>query len=296
VRGGDRISLHYDPMIAKLIVWDETRELALGRLAAGLREFEVGGVHTNVEFLAAIAAHPAYQSLDLDTGFIARHAETLLPGDAPADATVLALAALALLLRARSQARTLAARGPDPHSPWRRIDGWRLHEPHQYTQPLRERELQRLVTIRIIADEFEITVPGHAAMRAQRATLDGPELQVALDGARRRAVVIEDGAAIDLLCDGRSWRLWLEDPIAQAAHETVGSGRLKAPMPSAVVEVLVAPGDRVQRNQPLVVLEAMKMEHVVRSPGAGVVTAIHCAAREKVAEGADVITLELAPT
>ncbi len=79
VRAGDAITVHYDPMIAKLIVWDETRAAAMRRLRAALRDYEVAGVQTNLELLRAIAAHPAFLAAELDTGFLGRHPEVLPP-------------------------------------------------------------------------------------------------------------------------------------------------------------------------------------------------------------------------
>ena len=95
VRQGDSVSIHYDPMIAKLIVWDATRAGALRRLRAALAEYQVVGVTTNIEFLAAVAAHPAFAAGDLDTGFIERHRAALFPETAPASDRVLALASSA---------------------------------------------------------------------------------------------------------------------------------------------------------------------------------------------------------
>ncbi|HSK40851.1 MAG TPA: acetyl-CoA carboxylase biotin carboxylase subunit, partial [Arenibaculum sp.] len=94
VRAGDRISIHYDPMIAKLIVWDHDRPAAVRRLRAALGATQIAGLNANVGFLSAIAAHPAFLAADLDTRFIERHHADLLPAQAPADATTLALGSL----------------------------------------------------------------------------------------------------------------------------------------------------------------------------------------------------------
>ena len=113
VCAGDEISVYYDPMIAKLIVWGRDRLSALRRLRQALEQYEIVGVTTNVSFLAAIAAHPAFAAEEIDTGFIERHWKDLLPPPAPAPADVLALSALALLLRRGVEARASSRSSAD---------------------------------------------------------------------------------------------------------------------------------------------------------------------------------------
>jgi 3-methylcrotonyl-CoA carboxylase alpha subunit len=124
---GDEISVHYDPMIAKVIAWDESRPAALARLAGALEGSAVVGSATNLEFLARLLRHPAFVAGAVDTGFIARHRDALVPPLAPADDTTLALAALALLVDGAAEAAAAARVSGDPHSPWHRTDGWRLN-------------------------------------------------------------------------------------------------------------------------------------------------------------------------
>ena len=99
VRQGDEVGIHYDPMLAKLIVWDRDRPRALSRLKSALAAYEVVGVTTNLELLAAIAAHPAFAAAELDTGFVERHRAELLPPTRPVPERVLAIGALSELLR-----------------------------------------------------------------------------------------------------------------------------------------------------------------------------------------------------
>ena len=116
VRAGDTISIHYDPMIAKLIVWDRDRASAAQRLSEALAEYEVVGVTTNLAFLKTLADHPAFRAAELDTGFIGRHGGDLFPAAGPASRLVLAAAALRLLIDRRQAVLATAALSADPHS------------------------------------------------------------------------------------------------------------------------------------------------------------------------------------
>ena len=124
---GNAIPIHYDPMIAKLIVWGEDRVIALGRMRAALAGYEIVGVQSNVEFLARTVASKAFSSADLDTGLIERNRAELLPADAGASDEELAAAALAELLAEQAQAAAAAGKSGDPYSPWNVVDGWRLN-------------------------------------------------------------------------------------------------------------------------------------------------------------------------
>ncbi len=127
VRKGDTVSQFYDPMIAKIIAWGEDRSTALNRLGLALAETAVSGVITNRDFLARVAAHPEFVSGAVDTGFIERHHDTLIPDQRPAPDIALAAATLARLLGREAATKTMTSRSGDPFSPWARTDGWRLN-------------------------------------------------------------------------------------------------------------------------------------------------------------------------
>src|SRR5262249_30242061 len=130
VREGDDIGVHYDPLIAKLICWDADRGAALRRLRSALADCQDAGVSTNLALLAAVSAHPVFAAADgdpgcVDTGFIARHREQLIPEPQPAPDRVLALAVLSELMVIDEAARAAARASSDPFSPWNLRDGWR---------------------------------------------------------------------------------------------------------------------------------------------------------------------------
>ncbi|PIY68073.1 acetyl-CoA carboxylase biotin carboxylase subunit, partial [Shewanella sp. CG_4_10_14_0_8_um_filter_42_13] len=127
IRENDIISNFYDPMIAKLIVWDESRPRALQRLVHALESYQISGLKHNIEFLANIAEHPAFAAADFCTDFIERYGDTLI-GDAAVEAdTALALAGLFQVLSRKQAAKALAINSADPYSPWGLVSGFRLN-------------------------------------------------------------------------------------------------------------------------------------------------------------------------
>jgi 3-methylcrotonyl-CoA carboxylase alpha subunit len=293
VATGDEISPHYDPMIAKLIVWDRDRPAALARMRAALDAFQVVGLTTNVAFLGRLVASKAFAAADLDTGLIERSKDELFPPAAPASDEVLALATLAELLRHDREARSHAAGSGDPWSPWGACDGWRLNQDNHHIFVFREGEHQVAVTAHYRADAFEVELPGGRRMLSGEAT-GAHGLRAWLDGEALAATVVRSGAAIDVFHTAERHSLELHDPwLAEAEGEAHGGG-LAAPMPGKVIAVLVAAGAAVERGTPLVIMEAMKMEHTITAPGAGTVREILYAVGEQVAEGAELIRFDAA--
>ena len=293
VAEGDTVGIHYDPMLAKLIAWGPDRATALVRLRSMLAETRVGGVTTNLGLLDAVAAHPAFAAADIDTGFIAHHSADLLPESGPADDAVLALATLGVLLDRREVAAAAAAASGDPTSPWHGVDGWRLNDRGHDDLRFRDGEREVTVSVHYDADGYALTLPGGTLKG--RAERDGRgDLVAELDGRRLRAAVLDDGTEILVLAAGVNHRLARVDPLAAAAAASEAAGGLTAPMPGKVVAVHVAPGEDVARGAPLMVLEAMKMEHSIAAPAAGIVAAVHFAEGDQVEEGAALLTLDLA--
>jgi 3-methylcrotonyl-CoA carboxylase alpha subunit len=293
VASGDEISPHYDPMIAKLIVWDRDRPAALARMRAALQAFQVVGLTTNVGFLARLVASEAFASADLDTGLIERSKEELFPPPAPASDEVLALATLSELLDHDRAARAHAAASGDPWSPWGECDGWRLNQDNHHVLVFREGEQQVAVTAHYRKGAYEVELPGGRRMLAgESAGAHG--VRAWLDGEALTATVVRAGSTIDVFLGAERHSLELHDPwLAEVEGETHGGG-LAAPMPGKVIAVLVAAGAAVERGTPLVIMEAMKMEHTITAPGAGTVREILYAVGEQVAEGAELIRFDAA--
>jgi 3-methylcrotonyl-CoA carboxylase alpha subunit len=288
---GFEITPFYDPMIAKLIVWDGTRAAALRRLRRALAAYELAGLATNLAFLGRVASHPAFVDGAIDTGFIARHRDELVPAPLPPPDEIVAAAALALVVEQGEAARAAADASGDPWSPWHWRNGWRLNAETYQDLRFEDGMSERAVRVHYRRDGYEIDLAGRAvAASAERQGEGG--LVVELDGVRSRVAALHRGREVTILKDGASWRLLHLDPLAPELEEDASAGRLTAPMPGRILEVLVAPGTRVARGQALVVLEAMKMEHTIAAPADGVVAHVPYAAGDLVEEGAMLLAFE----
>ena len=296
IREGDSVSMFYDPMIAKIVSWDRDRAGALRRMRGALQTTEIAGLTTNLPFLAAIAAHPAFGAAALETGFIDIHAADILPESQPAGRDVLALAVLSDLLNITAQTTARAAHSTDPRSPWHARDGWRLCGAAETVLHYTDSAVRKgpVITVRAHPESggYRLTLPEDEML--VRGTLDNDGAMIAeIDGARMTVTVLRHGDTLQVVMPGHSHRLQRVAPAAIAAQKAPASGgRLTAPMPGRVIAVHAATGDTVRTGQALVVLEAMKMEHIVVATTDGIVTHIRCAAGEQVADGDELLTLE----
>ncbi|MET0597339.1 MAG: acetyl/propionyl/methylcrotonyl-CoA carboxylase subunit alpha [Mesorhizobium sp.] len=267
VRAGDAISPFYDPMIAKLVVHAGDRAQALTALQSALSGTEIAGSVTNIAFLSALAADADFAAGSVDTGLIGRKQEALVAGDPPGD-DVLAMAAL---LASGAQP---AAAGRDP---WDAIAGYAHFHP-----------LVRRTRFQSGSAELSAQVAPRTDGRFEVTLLpDGPTTVIAVPGGMLEPGGLDSiGVArwpghVTLFSRGHAFDFAIPDPLAQATEVAGGSAAMRAPMPGLVKLVRAAAGDPVTRGQPLLVLEAMKMEHTIAAPQDGVVAEI-------VSEGAQV--------
>ncbi|UFQ95727.1 acetyl/propionyl/methylcrotonyl-CoA carboxylase subunit alpha [Pseudomonas wenzhouensis] len=269
VAEGDSVSPFYDPMLGKLIAWGENREQARLRLLAMLDDTLVGGVKTNLAFLRRILAHPAFAACELDTGFIPRHQQQLLPAPGELPQAFWQLAADAWV-----QSEAPLARNDDLHSPWAARSGWRSGGKAEI--------------------ELHLSCQGESrkVRAAQNACLQGEVLLAEIDGTRQHICAIRRGDSLYLQWQGELYTISRFDPIAAAEASHVQHSGLSAPMNGSIVRVLVEPGQTVEAGAALVVLEAMKMEHSIRAPEAGTVKALYCREGEMVSEGTVLVELE----
>ncbi|MET9874421.1 biotin carboxylase N-terminal domain-containing protein [Actinacidiphila glaucinigra] len=263
---GSEIGTSYDPMLAKVIAYGPDRPTALRRLRAALAGTTVLGLETNTGFLRRLLAHPDVVSGEMDTGLIDRELAGLVPSEVPAEV----YAAAALL---RQSALEPAAGGwTDPFSV---PSGWRLGgEPAWTDHWLRVSGADAVrVRTRGPADDAEVRVGDGAPLRARLQPQTGQRITVEWDGVTHAF----DHAGDWLGRDGDGWHLQPYDPVEAALRGGAGAGgvdTLAAPMPGTVTVVKVAKGDEVTAGQSLLVVEAMKMEHVITAPHDGTVTEI----------------------
>jgi 3-methylcrotonyl-CoA carboxylase alpha subunit len=293
VEEGDSITPFYDPMIAKLIVHGPDRAAALARMKTALAQYRIVGVSNNVEFLGRLVATRSFATADLDTSLIEREHAALFPPAGPPPPEVFLVAALAEAERARAESSVAAPRGLAQASPWRKLDAWRLNGRGWWRMGFRSGETLREVDVAALAaDGWELSVEGERCVASGSLTLDG-ELRATIGGRRVVAGVVAQGDRRHVFFEGRSHVLGYADPlgVSGAAHEEEGSG-LVSPMPGKVIALIAAPGAVVEKGAPLLVLEAMKMEHTISAPRAGTVKSFRFAAGDQVAEGVELVEFE----
>jgi 3-methylcrotonyl-CoA carboxylase alpha subunit len=277
VRAGDAISSNYDPMIAKLIVHGADRAETVRRLAAALAQYEVAGVQTNLRLLQGIASHAAFGAAELDTGFIARYADTLL-APAPEPSPVVVAAAVVLLLEPEP------ADWPDP---WGASDSWRMNLEAWQTLLLRAANGDISVQARRQGDDILILRDG--LTQTVVAHRENARLRLRTDGASHSATVLRDGARVTVIADGETFVFESVDRLAPPAAAAAGAGRIVAPIPGRIAALFVAAGAHVARGQALVVLEAMKMEITLTAASDGIVSVVRCSVGEMVEEGRELV-------
>ena len=245
VRQGDTVSAFYDPMIAKVIAHGPTRQEAIAKLADALAKAEIAGLHSNNAFLIRTLRHRDFVAGNIDTEFIARHMAELAPQGDVPD-HILAAAA-------RFVARSYTAR--EEYDPWAVADSFRLAG-----------EARRNVDF---------------VVHGKRVTVALPKSSQEI-GARVMRLASGDIAVME---DGETFVLRLRDPMEEADCAGAAVDNILAPMPGKIIQVLVEAGDSVVRGAPLLVLEAMKMEHTLSAPHDAKIQSVDAALGDQIVEG-----------
>ncbi len=266
VETGDGIPLHYDPMFAKLIVHASNRERTVPRLRRALWDYAVLGMPTNLPLLRRIADHPSFVAGETTTDFLTEHGLTAAPPPSSPPAEAIFLAAAGEL----SRSATGKPRDPFSAGPWRLGGATRLRYEAGGEEYNLEAERSGCGTLKLRLNGREATVEVLSAR--------GGEVQARVDGRHVAGGFAPDGAHLVVSLDGVSYRLSRPpapdvDGAGPGGGES-GGARLTAPMPGTVVKVLVGEGDEVAEGQPLLVLEAMKMEQSVTAPHEGVIVSL----------------------
>ncbi len=287
VEEGDEITPHYDPMIAKLIVWDEDREAALARMRQALADYRVVGVTTNIDFLSRLVSCPAFAGADLDTGLIERQQDFLFPESPEVPRDVILTATVAELLREREQAAQQGRRSGDPWSPWNRRDGWRMNIAARRTVSFRVGETQVDVGVAYAGEDWQLTLRNDTLL-ARGRLLAHDRLAVELEDRRLMASVVAVGEKRHVFLNSGTYVIERHDPLHLVEAGGAQGGGLTAPMPGKVVALLAQPGP-VAKGTPLLILEAMKMEHTITAPKQGNLKGFRYAVGEQVADGAELV-------
>ncbi len=277
VAEGDAVTIFYDPMIAKLIVWAVDRPQALQRMREALAACEIAGPKSNIGFLERLVRHPAVVEGRIDAGYLDRHLDEFIAGGEQPPTGALFAATTAALLH---DERRIAGDPGDPDSPWNLADGWRIG-----------RAGKRVVALGVGGHRFEVEAHGHAGEYRLRcgdahcdiadARWDGRILSARFDGEARRCDVRVDDRRV-LLHDGvgTRWHLHRAPAFTWETSDSAGADRVAAPMPGRIVLVKVEVGDEVEAGQELLVMEAMKMELSLKAPRAGTIDRVSAAPDE----------------
>ena len=298
VRQGDTVTPFYDPMIAKVIVHDRDRPSAMRRMAALMGETEVVGVTTNAALLKALCSHPAFVGGEIDTGFIERHRDELFAKPAAAGDRIFAIATLARLVEWQEAADGAARSSGDPWSPWSGQGGFRLLDEGHDAVHWKDGDREVTVIARRRRDGgIGLELPGGTLEASVQRAADA-RLVIRLGDDTFTATVVRrptaDGVDYTVFADGASRRLRLVDPLDVTQYEAAGAAEaaVRAPLPGKIIDLRVKAGDTVSKGQPLLVLEAMKMEHTLTAPADGTVKSVRYAVGEQVPEGAELVEFE----
>jgi 3-methylcrotonyl-CoA carboxylase alpha subunit len=299
VEEGDEVTVHYDPMIAKIVAWGADREQALDRLQAALEATEVEGVRTNARFLWQILGSPAVRAGDVSTRLLETD-PTFARSIDDAEFDAAWLIAATTRLRAASGGGLQARNGAT--SPWDDVTGFRLAGQSCVRVPLRFDATHAAASLQERAHERQWLAFGQADTEAT-VTLAGRthrvDLQVAADGRvagsidgqpiRARCVVDHDRLVVRRQCLRYDF---VEDTGAEHRASAEHEGHFRAPMPGHVLDVRVRPGETVAHGAVLLVLEAMKMEHSLTAPWPATVVEVNVQAGQRVEEGMDLVRLQ----
>ncbi len=291
VRVGDEVGVYYDPMIAKVVCWGESRDLALQALRDALRQYHLAGIQTNTNFLSRLASVTNFTDADrhpsgLTTGLIAQFKDELTSSSPDVERAAIVMSVAYDL---NHQAASTQRAESDRYSPWAMRDGWRLNAPpsRRYTYSVNETEYRVVTTdesgqITVSFEDAEITL--------DTVSLQGNNVTASLDHQKQQATVHQDGLITTVFYNGHTVRLSAVSNSSSVEEESENA--LVAPLPGYVRQVLVAKGDVVTKDQPLIIVEAMKMEHTILSPKDGLVDDVFYKAGDQVLEGAELLAIE----
>lgn len=283
VRAGDTVSIHYDPMIAKLIAWGEDREQAIDAITTLVRETPVTGLATNRDFLLRALQESDFRSGDVHTGFIENHSDSLLTANKP-NAQDYAVAAFAVAANRRNQT--------DGTDPWAIPDGFRLN--------LNASELlwfdgeeDDLITVTLSGSDRSLTASlGDQRTSAEIISFTGNVLTLTLEGRRERLFAEVSATHVTLVRGDATLTLPRHARDGGSDDDADGPGTILSPMPGKILDVKVKDGDVVTKGAPLIVMEAMKMEQTIAAPRDGVVANLNLREGDQVTGGAVLLTIE----
>ncbi len=275
VSSGGEVTMHYDPMIAKVIAHGDDRAQAIRALRAALGECEIAGVEHNVSFLRNVLGDAAFIDGSYDTGLIEARGAALIPSADPR----CALAAALLVVLCRSE-----------DSVWQRGDAFRVNQTARQPVNLRHGVTSIAIEVEQVGAGYRLYVDA-AVVAATGVTLEEQTLRARFDDEMYACTVLRDTDAVYVMRAGATEKFLLPSKDAALLEGAVSDGRVVAPMPGQIIAVQAMIGTRVRRDQPILVLEAMKMEHTLVAPIDGTLEALSLAVGDRVVEGAELFRI-----
>uniref|UniRef100_A0A8C4MJV9 Methylcrotonoyl-CoA carboxylase subunit alpha, mitochondrial n=1 Tax=Equus asinus asinus TaxID=83772 RepID=A0A8C4MJV9_EQUAS len=276
VRQGDEVSVHYDPMIAKLVVWAADRQAALTKLRYSLRQYNIVGLHTNIDFLLRLSGHPEFEAGNVHTAFIPQHREELLPHRKAAAKEVLCQAALGLILKEKAMSEVFKMQTQDQYSPFASSSGRRLNTCYTRNVTLRDGKNRLFIYFKdLIFLSFQVEDKTFQVLGDLCSEGDCTYLKCSVNGVASKTKLIILENTIYLFSMEGSIQIDIPVPkyLSSVSSEGTQGGTI-APMAGTIEKVFVKAGDKVKAGDPLMVMIAMKMELIIRAPKDGTVKSV----------------------
>ncbi|NWW29099.1 MCCA carboxylase, partial [Falcunculus frontatus] len=281
VRQGDEVSVHYDPMIAKLVVWAEDRQAALRKLRYSLHQYNIVGLSTNTDFLLSLSGHPQFEAGNVHTNFIPQHHDELFPTKKATPHEVMCQAALGLILKEKMLTDAFRDQSDDKFSPFASSTGRRINVCYTRKLSLLDGENSKLIKkwlTFVLIKAFNFQIQDKMFLISGEILKEGDSLYLrsSVDGTVSKSKLVILDNTICLFFPEGSAQIGLPVPkyLSAVSSGAEQSGAV-APMTGTVEKVFVKAGDKVQIGDPLMVMIAMKMEHTIRAPKAGVIKKVN---------------------
>ncbi len=284
IKQGDRISAYYDPMIAKLICQGDNREQALARLASALRQYLLIGPKSNITFLSNLCEHPAVVSGGANTRFIDTHLDELIFSSLLLRPHALVSAAVFTVERQAQQTQVRQRNTTDPWSPWATSDGWRVADTDPQKFSLQHGDDEIELTISKRQNLWEIDALGEH-YQVELLSSEPTELNLIINGSISRSIVIQSENEIRLLQNNTLFNFKLVEPGRILNTMELQKDSVLSPMPGKIIACFIRENQTVNKGDPLMIIEAMKMEHSIQAPHDGEIENVFFAVDDQVEEG-----------
>lgn len=286
---GDEITPFYDPMIAKLILWGDNRQDAVSRLVNALANYEIVGVASNIDFLAKIAANPAFLEANLSTHFIEENSASLFISEAIPSAA-LAIATLYLLHLESEQLENFIKNSQDPYSPWNETNNWRLNFSTSRLFNFYSNE-EKEVLLSTEENSYRLQIHNEIIF-AKNLQINQHTFTAIFNNQKVQADIFYTHKKFFILLNGQRYQFKTIQQHSDLHHITETKSHLTSPMPGKLVALLAKAGDEIEKGEAIAVIEAMKMEHTIHAPNKGIIKEWYFQIGDMVEEGVDLLKFE----